>query len=87
MSKADQDLVQNWMDLLRSDGDRDVPTTSTHVVQPGDRGGRAVQSPATSANVTAASPTGKITLGSVLGNTPTRSATRTSRRRSPRAAT
>jgi hypothetical protein len=69
MSKADKDLVQTWLDLLR--------TTESGMMSTGAMAAACTQSVAegapfnaTSANVTAASPTGKITLGSVLGNTP-----------------
>jgi uncharacterized protein DUF1552 len=67
MSKADQGLVKTWMDMLRTTETTVVPTTPTSCSKT-----TAETAPftATSANVTAASPTGKITLGNVLGNTP-----------------
>ena len=55
------------MDLLRTTETTVVPTTPTSCSK---MTAEAAPFTATSANVTAASPTGKITLGSVLGNTP-----------------
>ena len=71
MSKVDKTLVQSWMDLLRTTETGITPmmptTMASMCTQPV---ADAAPFAATSANVTAASPTGKITLGSVLGNTP-----------------
>ena len=64
--------VKDWMDLLR-----DRPETrrrradDAHVVQQDDGGGGAA-SPRDVGERHGRSPTGKITLGSVLGNTPER---------------
>ena len=71
MSKVDQDAgpeLDGPAPARRRPAMRADPR-QPHVVQQDGRRGGAVQR-ATSANVTAASPTGKITLGSVLGNTP-----------------
>ena len=67
MSRVDQDRVKTWMDLLRTTEVTVVPTTPTSCSK---TTAEAMPFTATSANVMAASPTGKITLGSVLGNTP-----------------
>jgi hypothetical protein len=67
MSRVDQELVTNWLDLLRTVETGVVPTTPTSC---STMTAEAAPFNATSANVAAASPTGKITLGSVLGNTP-----------------
>jgi hypothetical protein len=69
MSKQDKTLVQTWMDLLRTTETTIVPTTPTSCSKTAAES-MPFNPPATSANVMAASPTGKITLGSVLGNTP-----------------
>jgi len=68
MSKQDKTLVQTWMDLLRTTETGIVPTASPTSCS--KTTAEAAPFTATSANVMAASPTGKITLGSVLGNTP-----------------
>ncbi len=67
MSKVDQELVTRLAGSAphRRDG---CGADDADVVQPPTA--EAAPFNATSANVTAASPTGKITLGSVLGNTP-----------------
>jgi hypothetical protein len=70
MSKQDQSLVQTWMDLLRTTETGIVPTGSPTSCSKATAEAAPFNPPATMANVTAASPTGKITLGSVLGNTP-----------------
>jgi hypothetical protein len=71
MSKVDQGLVQNWMDLLRTTETGMMPTGgSITACTKATAEAAPFNPPATSTNVTAASPTGKITLGSVLGNTP-----------------
>jgi len=68
MSKNDKTLVQTWMDLLRTTETGIVPTATPTSCS--KTTAEAAPFTATSANVMAASPTGKITLGSVLGNTP-----------------
>ena len=78
MSKNDKTLVQNWMDLFRTTETGitpGMPTTMPTTMPTASCSKMAAESApfnptATMANVTAASPTGKITLGSVLGNTP-----------------
>ena len=78
MSKNDKTLVQNWMDLLRTTETGitpGMPTTMPTTMPTASCSKTAAEAApfnptATMANVTAASPTGKITLGSVLGNTP-----------------
>jgi len=67
MSRADQDMVTTWQDLLRTTETGIIPTTPSSCSA---MTAEAAPFNATSANVTAASPTGKITLGNVLGNTP-----------------
>jgi hypothetical protein len=69
MSKEDQGLVQTWLDLFRSTETGVVPTTPSSCSKTSAESA-PFNPPATAANVTAASPTGKVTLGSVLGNTP-----------------
>jgi hypothetical protein len=73
MSRNDQMLVQTWMDLLRTTETTMTPMMPTGTTQWCTKAAAEMapfNPPATSANVTAGSPTGKITLGSVLGNTP-----------------
>jgi hypothetical protein len=69
MSKADQNLIQTWLDLFRTTetGVMSAMATGASCTQPA---AEAAPFNATAANVAAASPTGKVTLGSVLGNTP-----------------
>ena len=68
MSLADQTALKDWMDLLRTTETRlMVPTSPTSCSK---MTAEAAPLIATAANVMAGSPTGKITLGSVLGNTP-----------------
>lgn len=68
MSQADKTRISDWLDLLR--------TTETGVVPPmtpvscTKTAAEGAPFGATSAAVMAGSPTGKITLGNVLGNTP-----------------
>ncbi|HEY7374470.1 MAG TPA: DUF1552 domain-containing protein [Polyangia bacterium] len=70
MSKADQGLVQTWMDLFRSTETGVVPPVTPTTCSKSAAEAAPFNPPATAANVMAASPTGKVTLGSVLGNTP-----------------
>src|SRR6185503_12530265 len=65
MSGADQKRVQDWLDLLRTTETGIM--TATSCSKPTAEGAPFM---VTQSNVTAGSPTGKITLGSVLGNTP-----------------
>jgi len=68
MSVADQSALKDWVDLLRTtETGGVVPTTPTSCSK---MTAETAPLSATAANVTAGSPTGKITLGSVLGNTP-----------------
>jgi len=69
MSKADKDLIQTWLDLFRST-ETGVMSSMAMAAQCTQAAAEGAPFNATSANVTAASPSGKITLGSVLGNTP-----------------
>jgi hypothetical protein len=71
MSKVDQTRLKDWADLLRTTetmpGVVPPPTTPTSCSK---TTAEAAPFMATAANVMAGSPTGKITLGNVLGNTP-----------------
>ena len=66
MSSSDKKRLQDWADLLRT-VETGVMTTTGACTKPA---AEAAPFNLTQANVTAGSPTGKITLGSVLGNTP-----------------
>jgi len=68
MSKADGDRIKDWMDLLRTTETGMMPTTMPAACTNATASGPPFN--VTPDVVTAGSPTGKITLGSVLGNTP-----------------
>jgi hypothetical protein len=70
MSKVDKTLVQTWADLLRTTETGVTPMMPSMGSMCTQASADGAPFMATSANVSAASPTGKITLGSVLGNTP-----------------
>jgi hypothetical protein len=67
MSATDQSALKDWMDLLRTTETGMMTTTPTSCSK---MTAETAPLSATAANVMAGSPTGKITLGSVLGNTP-----------------
>ena len=89
MSRVDKTLVQSWTDLLRTHGDRHHPDDAHHDgldVHPADRGRRRRS---WRRRPTSARPArrGRSPWAASSATRPTRSATRTSRRRSRRAAT
>jgi hypothetical protein len=72
MSKVDKTRLEAWSDLLRTTETMPgvMPPPATTALSCSKSTAEGAPFMATQANVMAGSPTGKITLGSVLGNTP-----------------